>query len=239
MKALIRITIFSIAMGFMETAVVIYLRRIYYPDGFRFPLVVIDDQIAVVELCREAATIIMLVLIGILTGKTTSQRFSVFIYCFAVWDIFYYIFLKVFLDWPASLVSWDILFLIPVPWLGPVLAPVILSVSMILLAAPVIYSMEKGINAEIKKREWICLIAGSVTVILSFIWNYILIISSQENTSNTDADIMLSTLKHYVPEKFNWIIFSVGELIIVAGVFLFLRRVFRGVKIRSNEYKLN
>src|SRR5271167_2605871 len=96
------LTLFSIAMGFMETAVVIYLRKVYYPRGFQFPLVPIEPSIALTEFLREAATIIMLLGIGILTGKTRAQKFAFFIYCFAVWDIFYYVFLKIFLNWPES-----------------------------------------------------------------------------------------------------------------------------------------
>src|SRR6201998_1661345 len=111
---MIWLTAFSIAMGFLETAVVIYLRKLYYPHGFQFPLVPIDNDIAMVEFLREAATIIMLLGIGIIAGKNTSQKFGIFIYCFAVWDIFYYVFLKLLLGWPESLFTWDILFIIPV-----------------------------------------------------------------------------------------------------------------------------
>src|SRR5580700_10847047 len=117
------LTAFSIAMGFLEAAVVIYLRKMYYPNGFHFPLTVVEPDIGLTEFLREAATVIMLLAIGILTGKNTSQKFGIFLFCFAIWDIFYYVFLKMLIGWPASLLDWDILFLIPVPWVGPVLAP--------------------------------------------------------------------------------------------------------------------
>lgn len=91
-KTIVWLTLFSIAMGFMETAVVVYLRKIYYPGGFHFPLVPISSDIALIEFIREAATLIMLFGIGALTGKTVSQKFAFFIYCFAIWDIFYYVF---------------------------------------------------------------------------------------------------------------------------------------------------
>ena len=113
-------------MGFMETAVVVYLRKIYYPDGFQFPLIPIDADIALVEFLREAATITMLLGIGILTGKTSSQKFAFFIYCFAIWDIFYYVFLKVLLDWPESRFTWDIIILIPEHWVGHEIDPCII-----------------------------------------------------------------------------------------------------------------
>src|SRR4051812_6467788 len=131
-KTLLCLTLFSIAMGYLETAVVVYLRSMYFPAGFDHPVLSIPQNIAVTELWREIATLVMLIGAGIMAGKNGSQRFGFFIYCFAVWDIFYYVFLKVLLDWPESLFAWDVLFLLPVPWVGPVIAPVIVSLTMIL-----------------------------------------------------------------------------------------------------------
>jgi len=130
-KRFVAVTIFAIAMAFLEAAVVEYLRQLYYPEGFSFPLKMIPMNIYFVELGREAATIIMLAAIGYLAGKNFLTRFSAFIIAFGVWDIFYYVFLKLILNWPSSLFDWDILFLIPLPWIGPVLAPVIISVLLI------------------------------------------------------------------------------------------------------------
>jgi hypothetical protein len=118
-KTFLWLTLFSIAMGYMESAIVVYLRKIYYPDGFQFPLTPIEVHIRLTEILREAATLIMLITIGIVAGKTKLQRFSFFIFCFGIWDIFYYVFLKMLLGWPATIFDWDILFLIPVPWVGP------------------------------------------------------------------------------------------------------------------------
>src|ERR1017187_146362 len=98
-KKISGLTLFSIVMGFMEAAVVVYLRKIYYPTGFRFPLIPVSQDIALVEFLRESATIIMLLVIRFLAVKTTSKKFAFFIYCFAVWDLFYYLFLKLLLDW--------------------------------------------------------------------------------------------------------------------------------------------
>lgn len=124
---------FAIAMGFLEAIVVVYVRELYYPEGFRFPLKLIPPRIFSIELVRELTTLIMLAGIGLLAGKTKSGKFAWFLVNFGIWDITYYLALKIFLDWPESLHTWDILFLIPVTWIGPVLAPVICSVTMILL----------------------------------------------------------------------------------------------------------
>ena len=96
-KILLWITIFAITMGIFEGAVVVYLRALYYPIGFNFPLVLMDNQIVITELFRELASLFMLLSVGIIAGKNLSQRFAWFIYSFAVWDIVYYVFLYLIL----------------------------------------------------------------------------------------------------------------------------------------------
>ncbi len=125
-------------MGLLEAVVVVYLRALYYPEGFVVSgvesLTLIPAKMVVVELCREVATIVMLSGIAFLTCRTGEwwSRLAVFMIGFGVWDIFYYVWLKVFINWPESLFTEDVLFLIPVPWLGPVLGPVIVSIVMII-----------------------------------------------------------------------------------------------------------
>lgn len=228
-KKMTWLTLFSIAMGFMETAVVVYLRKIYYPLGFQFPLVPIDPDIALTEFLREAATIIMLLGIGILTGKTASQKFAFFIYSFAIWDIFYYVFLKALLDWPESFFTWDILFLIPVPWAGPVIAPCIVSATMIILAYYIISYQEKGIATIIKLKEWLLLILGSLTVIISFMWDYLKYInqgSSEKYIWTLSSNkAMFTEITTYIPSEYNWWLFLSGEIIIIYGIISFVRRI--------------
>ena len=227
------LTAFSIAMGFMETAVVVYLRKIYYPLGFQFPLVPVDPNIGLIEFLREAATIIMLVGIGIIAGKNTSQKFAIFIYCFAIWDIFYYVFLKMLLGWPPSLFTWDILFLIPVPWVGPVLAPCIVCFTMIVFTASVIYIQEKGYEVHLRAREWILLITGSLVVIASFMLDYIKYVSAGGSASHiwtlSSKQDMFNEIKNYVPSSYNWWLFSLGELIIALGIIAFLEKAYRAM----------
>ncbi len=122
--------LFALAFGLVEAAVVIYLRGLYYPEGFAFPLRQIPVGHIGVELGREAATIAMLAAVGMLAGKDRWSRFGFFCVAFGLWDIFFYAWLKVLIGWPASVLDWDILFLLPVPWIGPVVAP--LAVALIL-----------------------------------------------------------------------------------------------------------
>src|SRR3989344_1428755 len=126
------VTLYAVAMGFLEAAVVIYLRELFYPNGFNFPLKgFIDPSILSIEWMREFATIIMLLTVGFLAGEKAYKKFAYFIYAFAVWDIFYYVFLKLTLNWPDSFLTWDLLFLIPWPWISPVLAPLLCTILII------------------------------------------------------------------------------------------------------------
>src|SRR5674476_343996 len=135
---LLWVTLFSVAMGMLESSVVIYLRELYYPAGFQFPLKATSYIVAVTEIFRELATLIMLLGIGVLAGKNKHERFAWFIYSFAIWDIFYYLFLFLIINWPVSLLDWDVLFLLPVMWVGPVWSPVLLSLLMIILAQSIL-----------------------------------------------------------------------------------------------------
>ncbi len=213
---LIWVVVFSLAMGFLEAAVVIYLRDLYYPNGFAFPLVLMSDTNALVELLREAATIIMLLGLGMLAGRTYNERFAFFISSFAIWDIFYYVFLKLFLGWPDSFLTWDILFLIPVPWIGPVIDPIIISLTMILLAACLVYRDQQLTSIRIDMKEWSLLITGSLVVIGSWTWEYL-------QYSFTANDPM-EALNTFVPQTYRWMIFWIGEGLLLLAITLFWRR---------------
>jgi hypothetical protein len=135
----IALVFFGIAFAYIESAVVVYLRAVFYPDGFNFPLVDFDDiagfgPYLLAEIGREAATLVLMFTASYMLGRNLRRRFAYFLTIFAVWDIFYYVWLKVLIDWPASVMDWDILFLIPVAWAGPVLAPVVTSLTMLIIA---------------------------------------------------------------------------------------------------------
>lgn len=224
---------FSIAMGFLEAAVVVYLRKIYYPHGFQFPLTPIESSMGLTEFLREAATIIMLVAIGIIAGKNTSQKFGIFIFCFAIWDIFYYVFLKALIGWPPSLFTWDILFLIPIPWVGPVLAPCIVSLTMIVLTSAIIYYHEKGTEIHLKPKEWILLIMGSLVLILSFVEDYLKYCSVHTDiVAITGKNALFNNISTYIPTYFNWWIFAGGEILIIAGILSFIKRA-RAMRLKA------
>lgn len=227
-KTFIWITLFAIAMAFLETSVVVYLRKLYYPEGFNFPLKIMDKDIIVVEVFREFATIIMLLGAGFIAGRSKTERFGLFLYSFAVWDIFYYVFLKVTLNWPASLFTWDILFLIPTIWVGPVIAPVIVSITMIVFAFLISKSTSRNIETKINLIEWILLISGSLVMIIGFIYDYVQYMLQYFTLSEiffpTHGVKLIDKVIYYIPQSFPWLIFVVGLGIILAGVIQFYIR---------------
>ena len=215
-------------MAFLETAVVIYMRELLYPGGFTFPLVPIPADLAITEILREAATLIMLLTIAIISGRTFSQRFAWFIYTFAIWDIFYYVFLKIMILWPESLMTWDILFLIPTTWTGPVISPVIVSFTMILLALIILFYADKNTSTKINKWEWAGFILGSLILIFGFIFDYSQYMLSHFNLMqilNMKNPEVMQFAFSYIPIRFPWGIFILGEGVILIGIGFLWRRL--------------
>ncbi len=167
------VVILAIAFGYIEAAVVVYLRQIFHPAGFNFPLtasLLADDsrKLLFVEVAREAATLVLMLAACLIAGTNHPQRIAYFMTIFAVWDIFYYVWLKVVLDWPASIMDWDILFLIPLPWAGPVLAPVLVSVTMLVLAAMILYRDCSGKPIKASVWDWLGFSLAGLLVVASF-----------------------------------------------------------------------
>jgi len=168
-EKLIEVVLFAIAFAFVESSVVTYLRAIYYPEGFSFPLRMLGTSHALVELTREFATIVMLVSVGMLAGSTRWQKFGYFLIAFGVWDIFYYVWLKVILNWPATMLDWDILFLIPIPWIGPVIAPVLISIVMIGSGFLIIRQEANGRIFHPPPLAWLISVVASGIILYTFV----------------------------------------------------------------------
>lgn len=217
---LVWLTLFSMAMGFMESAVVVYLREIYYPSGFSFPLIPLSGRITIVEMIREMATMLMLLSVGVLAGRNARQRFAWFIYCFAVWDIFYYVFLKITIQWPSSFFTWDILFLIPIIWTGPVITAILVSFTMILLACIILFAEEKTGPAKITGFTIIPIIIGAVLIFISFIWSFTSYVTQAYSLKAIlNAGTVQNAMLKYIPAGFNWYLFTGGEIALMTGIY--------------------
>ncbi len=218
MRKLPAIIVWAVAFAYVESALVEYLRALYYPlqgGGFAFPLLTLEQLTAMgdehvrrlgIEFGREIATLVMLASIGAAAGRNFREFVAHFMIAFGVWDIFYYIWLKVFLAWPESLMAWDLLFLLPVPWVSPVMAPIIVSVVMIAAGVAVLFLESRGHELKTAARHWILPTLGGLIVIVSFCWDF--------------RNIMAGG----APNPFNWSLFFAGLGIAALGFFVILRR---------------
>ncbi len=193
-------------MAYIESAVVVYLRALYHPEGFLFPLKPLNDAKIIVEVFREAATLVLLVAVAALAGKKLRERFAYFMIAFGIWDIFYYVWLKVILDWPSSLFEWDVLFLIPMTWIGPVIAPLSIAMLMVIFGVLIIYFSEKGMDLNSTISSTLLVLAGTGIILYSFM-------------SDTGATIELK-----MPQPYRYDLLVIGNvLFIISFLISFLK----------------
>jgi len=225
------LAVFAVAMGFLEAIVVVYLRELYYPEGFSFPLKLMSPDLVTIEWIREIATLVMLAGVGIIAGRNNLQRLWYALFAFGVWDIFYYLALKLLIGWPASLLTWDLLFLIPVSWLGPVLAPVLNSVTMIVMTLLLVAREENGFCVKVRITDWILIFSGALIILYTYLIDYTkLIIQSgvlARGKSQEAAEQLVTLITSYTPDTYRWPMFIAGELLIVAAIVIIYIRSLR------------
>jgi hypothetical protein len=132
------LALFGIAMAHLEGVVVVYLRKalgISDTSTSKRALEEFPPRLIVIEKTREAATIVMLVVLAYITGGMWIERSVIFLWTFAFWDLFYYVSLYALIKWPPNLAAIDVLFLIPRPWIAPVWVPVGISSATIAIIA--------------------------------------------------------------------------------------------------------
>ena len=199
---LVTVVAFAAAMAYLESAVVVYLQRAIGMDpGQLFPLrgpEMVGD-LAAIEVGREVATVVMLATVGCLAGRQRLDRLAWTAVAFGIWDILYYAWLWVFIGWPPSPGAWDILFLIPVPWIGPVWSPVLVSAALIGFGVAAAAAAEAGHGLRAGRLDVLLGVGGGAIVVLSF---------------TLDAGrIMAGGL----PGWFPWPIFAAGMALAAAG----------------------
>lgn len=213
-RVLTALVLFGISFGYVEAAVVVYLRAILEPirrealpnepKDALFPLLTVEQlreagprhvRMLATELGRELATLVMLAAAGLAVARNFRQWLAAFMIAFGVWDVFYYVFLKLLIDWPASPATWDILFLVPVPWVAPVLAPVLVAVVMILAGTAILWRESAGRPVRLRWLHWAAILGGGLTIVVAFCWDY-------ENA-----------MAGGWPNPFNWPLFLAGLLV--------------------------
>lgn len=200
--------VFAIAMAWVELAVVFYLRTMidridpYQPN----PLPVIGS-LGRAELVREAATLVMLLAVGMLAGRNWRSRLGYAAVAFGVWDICYYVFLRKMCGWPHSLLDWDILFLLPLPWWGPVVAP--MSIAIMLIAWGTLsrqFEEAPPAGLPVWKQRALGLIGAGLAL-------YVFMADSIRV-----ADQGVDVLRNLLPARFNWPLFCMALLLMAIPV---------------------
>ncbi len=219
-------SLFAVAMALLESAVVVYLRALYHADGFSFPVGPLDPAIAVTEIGRELATLVMLLAPGAMVTRSAWQRFAWFCFCFGVWDIFYYVFLRVLISWPTSLLEWDLLFLVPVPWFGPVWAPVLVSVGLILLALLILHGSASAQGRVPDRTTWGLLMLSASLFLISFMLEPLRWLSASGGPMVGTAAVN-AALAGFVPVSYPWPYALTGAGLGAAGLLRFAVRMVR------------
>lgn len=162
------VALYAVAMAYVEAAVVVYLREMRDIDDLLRDLPTTLDRFVAIEIGREAATVVMLLSIGWIAGRRLQDRLGHFVFAFGLWDIAYYGWLWLFEGWPASPLDWDILFLIPVPWWGPVLAPALIATVMCVGGAAAVWGADRGVSWRLSWTNAAVAAAGIAIVLYTF-----------------------------------------------------------------------
>src|SRR5208283_1702927 len=202
------VAIFSIAMAWVESSTVVYLRTLVNRiEPYQQTPLPIIDSFGATEIVREAATLIMLVTVGWLAGTSWKSRLGFFMAAFGVWDIFYYLFLKIIVGWPHSLFDWDVLFLIPLPWWGPVLSPILISLISIILGSLLAQNEISDATFQIGRLSWSFYLCG-ISVALSVFMDHSIEAIGKGNSGVED-----------LPAQFNWPLFMLALFFMLMPVF--------------------
>jgi len=202
-------------MAWVESAVVYYLRTMVHRiEPYQIHPLPLIGSLGQAELVREAATLIMLLMVGLLAGRNWRSRLGYSALAFGIWDIFYYIFLKILCGWPHSLWDWDILFLLPLPWWGPVLAPVSIALLMILWGT-LVSTWEISLGDD--PSEWKGWILNFLGVSLAL---YVFMADSLDVAGRG-----VNVLRDVLPASFNWPLFSLALFLMATPILQVIRRL--------------
>ena len=200
------VAIMAIAMAWLEAAVVMYLRFfIDRIDPYQLDPLPLIAELGEIELVREVATLVMLFCVGWLAGRERYSRLGYFLIAFGLWDIFYYVFLRVMGGWPETILDWDILFLLPLPWWGPVLAPVLVSLLMIVFGS--LLSTAEGRLIRLAWWSWLAVIVGVFLALFVFM---------QEALEALPASIEI--IRAILPIDFNWWLFCLAIFLLAVPI---------------------
>jgi uncharacterized membrane protein YidH (DUF202 family) len=207
------VVVFAAGMAWVEAASVYYLRvlvdRVEPYQAAPLPL---KGTLTHVELVREAATLVMLLTLGTLGGRTTYARLGYTAIAFGVWDILYYAFLWIICGWPRSLFDWDVLFLLPLPWWGPVLAPCCIAALMIAWGTCATQRRGNTAGRDFGRTRLGLTAVGIALALYVFMADSLRAVHEGRNVGLV------------LPEAFNWWLFSAALILMGAPLARFRRR---------------
>ena len=219
--------VFATAMAWVESAVVFYLRTmIYRIDPYQPNPLPIIGSLGHVELVREAATLAMLLTVGMLAGRNWRSRLGYAAVAFGVWDICYYVFLRKMCGWPHSLLDWDILFLLPLPWWGPVLAPVLIALLMIAWGTLTCQVETTRSSWRSDATAWGINLVGTGLALYVFMADTIRVASQG-----------VEALRNVLPARFNWPLFAFALLLMAAPVLQAYQQISNRTKAKPVNYE--
>lgn len=207
------LTVYAVAMAFLESAVVVYMRQLYYADNPLeiFPLQFLDSYDTVLELGREAATVIMILTVALLADHSSRTRtFAAFVFVFGVWDLFYYFWLKILMGWPRLWLEWDVLFLIPSVWLGPWICPGMIS---LLFIAWGFWTLRSTNDISFAPSSFMVFVTGAALGLTTFLQPAVAVVMEGGVTG----------LSQYTPGSFWWWLFIPSYLLMTCGLGMTLR----------------
>ncbi len=212
------LVLFGIAFGYVEAAAVVYIRLLYepihqrlFPDRARddlFPLFSVEQwaheapaeaQNVALEVGRELGTILMVALVALAVARDGRQWFAAFALTFGVWDVAYYLWLRLLIGWPRSVWDWDLVFAAPVPWVSPVLAPLAVAVVMTLTGLAFFHTEAYGRPLRPRRGDWAAVLFGALLILGAFWWDF------------------RNTLAGGPPSAFNWPLLVLGLAVGLAG----------------------
>jgi hypothetical protein len=197
------VVLFALAMAWMESATVFYLRTLVgRVDPYQIAPLPPHRMLGNIELIREIATLVMLFTVGWLAGREFRTRFSYMLIAFGVWDIFYYIFLGVMGPWPRSVMDWDVLFLLPLPWWGPVLAPCMVAALMV-AGGTLVTQFERSGNPLWPSHKFVLLNWLGILLGLYVFMEHAIHVLPQGQAA----------LRGILPTRFNWPLFALALML--------------------------
>lgn len=167
----VTVLVFGIAMGYLEAAVVVYLRAALeiVPGAVAAHDPATFGTFEAVEIARELATLVMIAAVGWLAGRTGLERVAWAAVVFGAWDIVYYAGLRIIAGWPPSLGAWDVLFLVPMPWVGPVWAPIVASGALVGFGLAAARRLRTGRPIVVRAWHVAGTLGGAGLIVVSFL----------------------------------------------------------------------